>query len=133
MNEVLWADSPLQNVIGRFATRDTTLGGQRIRAGDLLVLGLAAANADPLLWPDTGAGYAGNNAYVSFTGGDYGCPAGAPDLGKIISETAIEVLLDRVPDLELAVEPDELQWMDSLWYRCLVSLPVTFTPAPAAG
>ncbi|MCD9590506.1 cytochrome P450, partial [Streptomyces sp. 8ZJF_21] len=42
-------------------------------------------------------------------------------------------LLDRVPDLELAVEPDELQWMDSLWYRCLVSLPVTFTPAPAAG
>ncbi|MFS7879746.1 cytochrome P450 [Streptomyces asiaticus] len=133
MNEVLWADSPLQNVIGRFATRDTTLGGQRIRAGDLLVLGLAAANADPLLWPDAGAGYAGNNAYVSFTGGDYGCPAGAPDLGKIISETAIEVLLDRVPDLELAVEPDELQWMDSLWYRCLVSLPVTFTPAPAPG
>ncbi|WAP55676.1 cytochrome P450 [Streptomyces sp. S465] len=130
MNEVLWADSPLQNVIGRFATRDTTLGGQHIRAGDLLVLGLAAANADPLLWPDSTAGYAGNNAYVSFTGGDYGCPAGAPELGKIISETAIEVLLDRVPDLTLAVEPEELQWADSLWYRCLVSLPVTFTPAP---
>ncbi|MBW8089961.1 cytochrome P450 [Streptomyces hygroscopicus subsp. hygroscopicus] len=133
MNEVLWADSPLQNVIGRFATRDTTLGGQRIRAGDLLVLGLAAANADPLLWPDSTAGFAGNNAHVAFTGGDYGCPTGAPELGKIISETAIEVLLDRIPDLTLAVAPEELEWADSLWYRCLVSFPVTFTPAPAAG
>ncbi|BBJ46163.1 hypothetical protein SSPO_088810 [Streptomyces antimycoticus] len=26
MNEVLWADSPLQNLIGRYATRDTALG-----------------------------------------------------------------------------------------------------------
>ncbi|MFF7649544.1 cytochrome P450 [Streptomyces sp. NPDC007983] len=130
MNEVLWADSPLQNVIGRFATRDTRLGGQYIRAGDLLVLGFAAANADPLLWPDATPDYAGNNSYVSFSSGDYGCPAGAPELGKIIAETSIEVLLDRIPDLRLAVEPGELEWTESLWYRCLSSLPVVFTPAP---
>ncbi|MGR3934901.1 cytochrome P450 [Streptomyces sp. BRA346] len=128
MTEVLWADSPVPNVIGRFAIRDTMLGGQRIRAGDLLVLSLAAANMDPLLWPDTTAGFAGNNAYLSFTGGDYGCPAGAPELAKNIAEMAIEVLLDRVPDLTLAVEPEELEWVDSLWCRAPSSLPVTFTP-----
>ncbi|MEU1803664.1 cytochrome P450 [Streptomyces sp. NPDC019937] len=128
MTEVLWAESPVPNIIGRFATRDTMLGGQRIRAGDLLVLSLAAANTDPLLWADTTAGFAGNNAYLSFTGGDYGCPAGAPDLAKTIAETAIEVLLDRVPDLTLAVEPEELEWVDSLWCRAPSSLPVTFTP-----
>ncbi|EFL23666.1 putative cytochrome P450 [Streptomyces himastatinicus ATCC 53653] len=128
MTEVLWADSPVPNVIGRFAIRDTVLGGQRIRAGDLLVLSLAAANMDPLLWPDTTAGFAGNNAYLSFTGGDYGCPAGAPELAKNIAEMAIEVLVDRVPDLTLAVEPEELEWVDSLWCRAPSSLPVTFTP-----
>ncbi|WP_107451237.1 cytochrome P450 [Streptomyces sp. RTd22] len=128
MTEVLWADSPVPNVIGRFAIRDTVLGGQRIRTGDLLVLSLAAANMDPLLWPDTTAGFAGNNAYLSFTGGDYGCPAGAPELAKNIAEMAIEVLVDRVPDLTLAVEPEELEWVDSLWCRAPSSLPVTFTP-----
>ncbi|MGP3939106.1 MULTISPECIES: cytochrome P450 [Streptomyces] len=128
MNEVLWADSPLQNLIGRYATRDTALGGRRIRTGDLVVLGLAAANADPLLWPDTPVGHGGNHAHVSFSGGDYGCPAGGPETARIIAETAIEVLLDRVPDLTLAVAPEELRWVDSFWYRCLESLPVTFSP-----
>ncbi len=56
LNEVLWQDTPTQNFIGRFATRDTHLGGQRIRAGDLLVLGLAAANADPQVHPNDGWG-----------------------------------------------------------------------------
>ncbi|WP_262700209.1 MULTISPECIES: cytochrome P450 [Streptomyces] len=133
MNEVLWADSPLQNLIGRYATRDTDLGGRRVHAGDLVVLGLAAANADPLLWPDTPVGHAGNHSHVAFSGGDYGCPAGGPETARIIAETAIEVLLDRVPDLTLAVAPDELRWVDSFWYRCLDSLPVTFSPAPVTA
>ncbi|MGY0057246.1 cytochrome P450 [Streptomyces sp. LZ34] len=133
MNEVLWADSPLQNLIGRYATRDTVLGGQRIRTGDLVVLCLAAANADPLLWPDGLVGHAGNHSHVAFSGGDYGCPVGGPETARIIAETAIEVLLDRVPDLTLAVAPDELKWADSVWYRCLESLPVTFTPTRVAG
>ncbi|MYU11343.1 cytochrome P450, partial [Streptomyces sp. SID8361] len=133
MNEVLWADSPLQNLIGRYATRDTSLGGRRIRAGDLVVLGLAAANADPLLWPDTPVGHAGNHSHVAFSGGEYGCPVGGPETARVIAETAIEVLLDRVPDLTLAVEPEELSWVDSFWYRCLDSLPVTFSPTPVTA
>lgn len=32
MNEVLWEDTPTQNVAGRWTTRDTHLGGQRIGA-----------------------------------------------------------------------------------------------------
>ncbi|BBJ46162.1 hypothetical protein SSPO_088800 [Streptomyces antimycoticus] len=53
---------------------------------------------------------------------------GGPETARIIAETAIEVLLDRVPDLTLAVAPEELRWADSFWYRCLESLPVTFSP-----
>src|SRR3954452_24458136 len=47
LNEVLWEDTPTQNFPGRWATRATELGGRRIREGDLVVLGLAAANTDP--------------------------------------------------------------------------------------
>lgn len=133
MNEVLWADPPLQNLIGRYATRDTALGGRRIRTGDLVVLGLAAANADPLLWPATPVGYGGNHSHVAFSSGEYGCPVGGPETARTVAETAIEVLLDRVPDLTLAVAPDELKWADSIWYRCLESLPVTFTPTAVRG
>ncbi|NED90628.1 cytochrome P450, partial [Streptomyces sp. SID11233] len=37
MNEVLWEDTPTQNVAGRWASRDTRLGGRAIRAGDMLL------------------------------------------------------------------------------------------------
>lgn len=133
MNEVLWVDTPLQNLIGRYATRDTVLGGQRIRTGDLVVLGLAAANADPLLWPNGHVGHAGNHSHVAFSAGEYGCPVGGPETARIIAETTIEVLLDRVPDLVLAVAPEELRWVDSVWYRYLESLPITFTPTRVTG
>ena len=52
MNEVLWEDTPTQNVAGRWAARDTRLGGRHIRAGDLLLLGLGAANGDPQVRTD---------------------------------------------------------------------------------
>ncbi len=52
LNEVLWEDTPTQNFIGRWATRDTRLGGRQIKEGDCVVLGLAAANTDPEVRPD---------------------------------------------------------------------------------
>jgi cytochrome P450 len=123
LNEVLWHQTPTQNYLGRIATRDTRLGGQRIRAGDLLVLGLAAANADPQVRPEEGM--TGNRAMMSFGHGEHGCPYPAPELAEIIAKTSIEVLIDRLPDLVLA---EELQWQSTVWTRGLRSLSVTFTP-----
>jgi len=127
LNEVLWHDTPTQNYIGRVATRDTRLGGQRIRTGDLLVLGLAAANTDPHVQAaDPGAG--GNRAQMSFGHGEHGCPYPAPELAETIAKTSIEVLLDRLPDLTLAIPAEGLNWRASVWMRALTALPVTFTP-----
>lgn len=123
LNEVLWHDTPTQNYLGRVATRDTALGGQRIRTGDLLVLGLAAANADPQVRPDGGT--VGNRAMMSFGHGEHGCPYPAPELAEIIAKTSVEVLIDRLPDLVLA---EGLDWRGSVWTRGLLRLPVTFTP-----
>src|SRR5207302_955260 len=51
LNEVLWEDTPTQNYLGRWAARPVQLGGRQINTGDLLVLGLAAANSDPQVRP----------------------------------------------------------------------------------
>jgi cytochrome P450 len=128
LNEVLWKDTPMQNMIGRYATQDCELGGERIRRGDLLVLGLAAANLDPQVHPGSLADSGMNRAHMSFSHGEHGCPFPAPELAEIIARTAIEVLLDRLPDVELAVPADELRWHPSLWVRALFALPVRFSP-----
>jgi cytochrome P450 len=129
LNEVLWADTPTQNMAGRFAVRDTRLGGQHIRAGDLLILGLAAANNDPRVRPDvyTYADSGGNQAHLSFSHGEHRCPHAAQELAEVIARTAIEVLLDRLPDVTLAVADEALGWRPSPWMRGLAALPVTFT------
>jgi len=128
LNEVLWKDTPTQNFIGRYAVQDCELGGRRIRQGDLLVLGLAAANADPQVHPGSFADSGINRAHMSFGHGEHGCPFPAPELAEVIARTAVEVLLDRIPDVQLAVAPDDLQWRPSLWMRGLFALPVRFTP-----
>lgn len=128
LNEVLWLDTPAQNFIGRWAVRDIQLGGRQIRAGDCLVLGLAAANTDPQIWPEGHIG-AENSAHMSFGNGEHRCPYPAPQLADVIARTAVETLLERLPDVVLAVEPAELTWRPSIWMRGLTSLPVRFTPS----
>jgi cytochrome P450 len=133
LNEVLWHDTPTQNFIGRFATRDTVLSGVRVRQGDLVVLGLAAGNADPHARPDAASGALGNHAHMSFGHGEHGCPYPAPEVAEVIARTTVEVLLDRLPDLELAIPAEDLVWRPSVWMRGLESLPVVFTPVHVAG
>jgi cytochrome P450 len=128
LNEVLWEDTPTQNFPGRFAVRDLSLGGRQIRKGDLLILGLAAANHDPIVRPDPHTSV-GNQAYLSFSYGEHRCPYAAQEIAKVIAEAAIEVLLDRLPDALLAVPADTLTWRPSPLFRGLSTLPVKFTPA----
>ncbi|GAB3989028.1 cytochrome P450 [Actinoallomurus acanthiterrae] len=133
MNEVLWDESPAQGTVGRWATRDTHLGGRHIKAGDLLVVGLAGGNADPQVRSGLHVGAGGNHAHLSFSHGDHGCPYPAPEIAEVIAETTVEVLLDRLPDVRLALPPNELQWRSSFQVRGLTALPVEFSPTPPAG
>ncbi|WNI21228.1 cytochrome P450 [Streptomyces sp. ITFR-16] len=137
MNEVLWEDTPTQILAGRWAVRDTDLGGQRIGAGDMLLLGLGAANTDPLIRQGVfGAGAAargGNGAHLAFSHGEYRCPFPAQEIAETIARTGIEVLLDRLPDLRLDVPVGALVRRPSAFLRGTVSLPVRFTPVRTTG
>ncbi|MGW7253865.1 cytochrome P450 [Streptomyces sp. NPDC054834] len=131
MNEVLWEDTPSQNIAGRWASRDTHLGGRRIRAGDLLLLGLQGANSDPQVRTDGSALTGGNNAHFSFGHGEHRCPFPAQEVAEVIARTGIEVVLDRLPDIDLAIPAGSLTRRPSPWLRGLTELPVRFTPVPA--
>ncbi|MFD5102145.1 cytochrome P450, partial [Streptomyces albidochromogenes] len=133
LNEVLWLETPTQNFIGRWADRDVQLGGRHIKAGDCLVLGFAAANTDPQIWPEGHVGAEGNSSHLSFSNGEHRCPYPAPQLADVMARTAVEALLERLPDVMLAVEPQELTWRPSIWMRGLTTLPVSFTPSSHPG
>ncbi|MBE3001045.1 cytochrome P450 [Nocardiopsis sp. HNM0947] len=130
LSEVLWEDSPSQIVAGRFPVHDVVLGHHHVRAGDLLLMGYAAANQDPVV---RGHGDSTNHAHLSFAHGEHSCPYMARTLAETIAVTGIEVLLDRLPDLELAIAPDQVRWRPSPWVRGVASLPVTFTPTSPPG
>jgi cytochrome P450 len=131
LNEVLWKDSPIQQMMGRWATQDCELGGQRIRKGDMLGIGVGAANADPQVQPDAFGNGSANRAHMSFACGEHSCPVGAPEIAEVIARTAIEVLLDRIPDVQLAVGEQRLNWKPTATMRGLEALPVVFTPVYA--
>lgn len=126
LDQVLWDSAPMSLVAGRWATGDTELGGQQIKAGDMLLLGLAAGNVDPAVRPDLSKPLHGNRAHLAFGGGPHECPG--QDMGRAIAETGIDILLTRLPDLQLAIPEEELIWTSAWLSRHLLELPVRFTP-----
>ncbi|MGW6461249.1 cytochrome P450, partial [Streptomyces sp. NPDC055078] len=141
LDQVLWNHPPLAVVPTRWATGDTVLGGQQIRAGDMVMLGLAAGNVDPEIRPDLNASMHGNRSHLSFGGGPHECPG--MDIGRAIVDTGIDTLLARLSDIRLAVSEAELPVSASWISSRLSTLPVIFPKgtvrataepvAPAAG
>lgn len=126
LEQVLWDQTPINTVLGRWATADTTLGGQEIKRGDMLLLSLAAGNVDPAVRPDLTAPVHGNRSHLAFSAGPHECPG--QDIGRAIADTGIEALLARLPDIELTVHDFELERRGTLMSQHLVQLPVRFEP-----
>ncbi|MEU3901728.1 cytochrome P450 [Streptomyces sp. NPDC045251] len=134
LRATLWERTPLQNVIGRWATRDVVLGGRQIRAGDMLVLSLAGANTDPCHGtPTDRADFTSHNeAFFSWGNGAHQCPV--PDLARTIAQAAVECVWDRIPDVHLTDPEQPVQWEPSIMMRCPRALPASFDstkPRPA--
>ncbi|MDX3224825.1 cytochrome P450 [Streptomyces sp. ME19-01-6] len=125
LDEVLWTDPPIANYATHFPARDVTVAGHRLLKGTPVLISMAAANNDPHLVSDR----RGNRAHLAFGAGPHACPAKDP--ARIIASTAIEKLLDRLPDIELATEPDQLRWRHGPFHRSLAALPVRFPPVAA--
>jgi cytochrome P450 len=135
VEQMLWDDPPLMVCPARFATHDMRFAGKEIREGDMLLLGLAAGNADPEIRPDPGTPMRGNRSHLAFSRGPHECSG--QEIARAITDTGVDVLLNRLPDLHLTVPEDQLTWTASTWSRHLDALPVSFTrqrrPAPRSA
>lgn len=109
----------------RIAGEDIVLHGQTIRKGEMIVITLNGANFDPHKFANSSTLNITReeNEHLSFGKGIHHC-LGAP-LARLEGQVAFRTLLRRLPNLRLAVDPEELIYnKDSM--RSLASLPVLF-------
>ncbi|RJO76906.1 cytochrome P450 [Nocardia panacis] len=125
VDEVLFNDPPMANFCISFPKQPVLIEGVWLPAHQPVVISMAACNTDPRI--GTGA-HAGNRAHLAWGAGPHICPASS--MAYLIAQDAIDQLLDAIPELELAVRPEELAWRPGPFHRALTGLPVRF-PASA--
>lgn len=123
LDEVLWTDPPMANYAIHYAVTGLELGGVPLPVGEPILVSLAAANTDPAL---ASSRRGGNRAHLAWSAGPHTCPAKSP--ARLIAAVAVEKLLDRLPDMQLAVGVEQLAWRQGPFHRALAALPVRFSP-----
>ncbi|MEU4844051.1 cytochrome P450 [Streptomyces gilvosporeus] len=125
INEVLWNDPPMHNYSAHYPRRDVFFHGTWVRQGQLVLVSYAAANSQfgetTLDQTRTGGG-----SHLAWASGPHACPVQRHAL--VIAMTAIERLTAWLSDIELAVEPHQLEWRPGAFQRALAALPARFTP-----
>ena len=122
---IRWA-SPILNM-RRSVTADHDLHGQRLSAGDQVLLMYPSANRDERVFesPDTFDVTRKHNHHVAFGFGTHFC-LGA-NLARLELRILFEELLRRLPDFRLA-EGFEPEFVPGFFTRTLKELPIEFTP-----
>ncbi|TSD88813.1 cytochrome P450 [Mycobacterium sp. KBS0706] len=97
VQEVLRCDPPAQNT-RRFVAEDTEIAGQALRAGDAILVVIAAANRDPALNPDPDRFDPDrtDRRLLTFGHGRHACPGDR--IALAIAAAGLDALLDRIPD-----------------------------------
>ena len=126
IEEFLRFHGPLMTATQRWAAEDVELAGKLIRKSDYVVVILASANHDPATFhnPDDLDITRSSNPHLAFGKGIHYC-LGAP-LARLEGQVAIGTLLQRMPHLQLAVDPQDLVWRPGALIMGLRALPVKF-------
>ncbi|MFD6983449.1 cytochrome P450, partial [Streptomyces sp. NPDC059956] len=98
-----------------------------VKEGELVLVLLEGANFDPEAFenPDElDLERESSNANLAFGAGRHFCPASA--LGRAHAEIALEVLVERLPELRLAVPAENLVWRTGFIKRLPERLPVAW-------
>ena len=129
VDEILRWTSPV-NFFRRTATADTILGGQRITAGEKVVLWYPSANRDEAQFPDADSfdiARTPNNHVAFGAGGPHFCLGS--NLAKLEIKVMFEELGKRVPDIHQSGPMERLRMnlVDGIKH-----LPVSFNATPSS-
>ncbi|MFE9554585.1 cytochrome P450 [Streptomyces sp. NPDC006703] len=124
VDELLRWNLSIGDGLPRLAAEDVPLGQVLIKKGELVLVLVEGANFDPEVFTDPERLDLERepNPHLSFGAGRHFCPA--TGLGRLHAETALAVLVDRLPGLRLAVPAEQLVWRTGFIKRLPERLPV---------
>jgi cytochrome P450 len=121
--------------LSRTVTRDITVGGKRIRRGERVALGFAAANRDPCAFREANAIDPGRkpNRHLALGLGAHFCIGS--HLGRAETTVMVQQTLDRMPDYAVTstYSADDPRRRTSWNERLQRGLTVSFTVGPRLG
>jgi cytochrome P450 family 142 subfamily A polypeptide 1 len=122
VEEMLRWVSPI-NSMNRTLTRDVELHGQRMSAGDKVLMVYTAANLDETHFvdPDVFDITRADNDHIAFGTGPHFCLGAS--LARVEISVMVDRILERLPDLRRADDAPLPRFLGQL-----TSMPVTFTP-----
>ncbi len=109
VEELLRQLAVVQVAFPRFAKEDVVVGGKRIKKGSVMLVHLPAASRDPRSTPGEGlCPMKESSNHLAFGHGLHRC-VGA-ELARMELRAAYPALAKRFPDMQLAVDPSELEY-----------------------
>ncbi len=124
VDEMLRYLSPVQTTKPMMPVRDIVWHGQPLERGERILAHLAAANVDPRQFDDPERFDIKRypNPHVAFGAGTHICLG--LKLAVAETEVALEQLLTRFPQLELAIPSDQVRWSRQPGTRGMETLPI---------
>ncbi len=125
VEEVLRFIGPVEHSLPRYTREDVEIAGTVIPKGSEVMVMLASADRDPSQFPDPDRFDIGRpeaSRHLAFGKGIHAC-LGAP-LARIEGQVAFTSLLERFPNIRLAVPREDLRWRPGTLLRGLDKLPV---------
>lgn len=128
VEELLRLENPFV-FVGRTARHDAEIAGQRVRAGEKVLIAWGSANRDAAEFedPDEFRLDRKSNRHVAFGAGPHRC-AGS-NLARMNLRVALDELLQRLRDVQLGVPVQDIAF-HSYFNRAPLSVPISFTSGP---
>jgi len=118
--------SPVEVTTARWAAEPFQIHEQTIQKGDMVIIALASANRDETVFenPEVFDITRENNRHIAFGHGSHFC-LGAP-LARLEAKIAITTLFNRMPELQIKGNREDVKWQGNYLMRSLEELPLTF-------
>lgn len=126
VDELMRYLSIVHSLVERIVVEDMELGGQQLRAGDLLLINIPAGNWDPEFAenPEVFDIHRNTRGHVGFGYGIHQCIG--LNLARLELQIALPSLARRMPDLRLAIPAEQLKFKGAHAIYGIDELPVTW-------